>query len=250
MTPWNNQDSFLSAFDLTSKISSSITPIISIVGAGGKTSLIFQLANEAKACGGSVLVTTTTKMWVPKKHQYDFIDLSGDAFKSHKTPLPTGIYVTGINASQDGKMRGTSEIKLRESINKFDLVLIEADGSATKPLKGWKKSEPVIFPETSCTIGVVDISTIGQPITTEHIHRLNIFTELTKSSEGETVAIRHLQRLITSSNGLLGKSQGESFVYLNKVESEQHFNNARILKEQLPDIKLVIGSVHKGEIYA
>ena len=250
MTLWNKQDSFLSGFGLTSKISSSMTPVVSLVGAGGKTSLIFQLANEAKSYGATVLVTTTTKMWFPEKHQYDFIDLSGDAFRSHPKSVPAGIYVAGINAKQDRKMRGASEKNIRESLKKFDLVLIEADGSATKSLKGWKNSEPVILPETNYTIGVVDISTIGKPITPEHIHRFKIFSELTKASEGEILAIHHLQRLITANNGLLGKSQGKAIVYLNKMESEQHFKYASSLRDLIPGIKVVTGSVQQGEIYA
>lgn len=250
MIPWIKQDSFLSGFELTSKIPSGNTPIVSIIGAGGKTSLMFQLAEEAKILGATVLVTTTTRMWIPEKHQYDFIDLSGKGFASHTKKLTAGIYVAGINATQNSKMRGATEENLRESLNNFDLVLIEADGSATKPLKGWKNNEPVIIPETNYTIGIIDISTIGYLIATERIHRLNIFTELTKSSPGETLSVHHLQRLITAKTGLLGKSQGKSFVYLSKMESAQHLKDAISLRGLLPDINVVTGSVHQGEIYA
>ena len=38
--------------------------ITAVVGAGGKTSLIRQLAAEARAAGRSVLVTTTTHMFI------------------------------------------------------------------------------------------------------------------------------------------------------------------------------------------
>lgn len=41
--------------------------IISVVGAGGKTTLIYRLAEELKRKGLRVLITTTTKMYVPKR---------------------------------------------------------------------------------------------------------------------------------------------------------------------------------------
>ena len=39
---------------------------ISVVGAGGKTTLIYRLAEELKEKGLRVLITTTTKMYVPE----------------------------------------------------------------------------------------------------------------------------------------------------------------------------------------
>lgn len=40
---------------------------ISVVGAGGKTTLIYRLAEELKEKGFRVLITTTTKMYVLEK---------------------------------------------------------------------------------------------------------------------------------------------------------------------------------------
>ncbi len=46
--------------------------IISIVGAGGKTSLMFNLSEELRP-NNKVLSTTTTKIYNPDKTYYDFI---------------------------------------------------------------------------------------------------------------------------------------------------------------------------------
>ena len=43
--------------------------VISLVGAGGKTSLMFRLAHELSLTGDSVLTTTTTKIYVPEPVQ-------------------------------------------------------------------------------------------------------------------------------------------------------------------------------------
>ena len=47
--------------------------IISFVGGGGKTTTMFSLAEELKAMGKKVLVTTTTKIFVPNEDQFDKI---------------------------------------------------------------------------------------------------------------------------------------------------------------------------------
>ena len=46
--------------------------VVSIVGAGGKTTLMFSLA-RLLGSKNKVLVTTTTTIYVPNPCQYDFI---------------------------------------------------------------------------------------------------------------------------------------------------------------------------------
>ncbi|MBW2409536.1 MAG: hypothetical protein JRF72_07020, partial [Deltaproteobacteria bacterium] len=43
--------------------------VVSLVGAGGKTSLMFRLAHEISEAGDSVLTTTTTKILNPPPQQ-------------------------------------------------------------------------------------------------------------------------------------------------------------------------------------
>ena len=43
--------------------------VISLVGAGGKTSLMFRLAHELEKAGERVLTTTTTKIYEPSADQ-------------------------------------------------------------------------------------------------------------------------------------------------------------------------------------
>ena len=43
--------------------------VVSLVGAGGKTSLMFRLARELTKAGGTVLTTTTTKIFEPTPDQ-------------------------------------------------------------------------------------------------------------------------------------------------------------------------------------
>lgn len=220
--------------------------VASIVGAGGKTSLVFQLAAEARSLGFKVLVSTTTKMFVPDRDQYDYIDLAGHGFVGNAPQLP-GIYVAGRPVSSL-KMAGISEDDLLEQSHYFDLVLLEADGAARKPLKGWLDTEPVVPACTTHTIGVVDIQTVGKIVDEDLVHRLDCFYLLTGAQRGESVTVEHLKKLITHEKGLFFHALGKKIVCLNKVESSHNQRNAALLKTLLPGRSVCTGSVRMKQM--
>ena len=104
--------------------------IIAVIGCGGKTSLIASLANEYRH--KKVLVTPTTKMF----------------------PIE-GIQCLGILNEASGKLEALKQEQLEAIIPQYDLVLLEADGSAGLPCKGWLADEPVVPAFCTHTIGVV-----------------------------------------------------------------------------------------------
>ena len=77
--------------------------IISVIGAGGKTTLIHRLAEEYQRKGNSVLVTTTTHMFAEPG-----TDLSCDAF-SVKAKLQKDHYC----------MAGSDALKIPEKCRHF-----------------------------------------------------------------------------------------------------------------------------------
>ncbi|WP_051305893.1 selenium cofactor biosynthesis protein YqeC [Desulfogranum mediterraneum] len=222
--------------------------VVCLVGAGGKTSLLYRLAREARALGLRVLVSTTTRIARPADETYDGLDLSGALFAGRELSRP-GIYLGGSAAARGSKIRGVGPELLSREQPRFDLVLLEADGAARKPLKGWKASEPVIPALTSRTIGVVDIQTIGAVITQQLVHRLELFLELTRAKVGEPVRLEHLCRLITHERGLFQYARGQRCLLLNKVESGPDRCHADALAGrlgQLARLQVVAGSVQQG----
>lgn len=222
--------------------------VVSIVGAGGKTSLMFRLAGEAAERGLKTLVTTTTRLFIPRPDQYDAIDLSGAAFERETIDRP-GVYVAGVPDRQRGKMAGLCEERIATCLGRFDLLLIEADGSARKPLKGWKETEPVIDPRTTRTIGVVDIQTVGRIVSDDLVHRLDIFLDLTGAVAGRPVALNHLKSVVTHHRGLFGRARGERLLFVNKVESSEQRALAQSLGQLCPKVRTVAGSVRQGVLY-
>lgn len=222
--------------------------IVSIVGAGGKTSLMFNLAEELKE-DSKVLVTTTTKIFMPNKDQYDYMCLNKKDYLDYSQINNKGIYIFGSSLNKAGKVVGLDSSTIETVSESFNYTLIEADGSKMKPIKGWGINEPVIYQKTNKTIGVLDIKTIGKTINGTNVHRLKEFLKLTNSTINEPINIQHIISLILHSNGLFKNALGERILFINKVENADELFLANKLLEALLEKsnicfnKVIIGSL-------
>ena len=151
--------------------------VTAVVGSGGKTSLIEQLAQELQS-RGSVLICTTTKMWRP----------AADAALC-RTKEET------IAALKSGKITYVGEVNEQNKLIPpafdgwwllADFVLVEADGSAGLPLKAHAEWEPVLPPACRKTVCVVGASGIGKPIETV-AHRPERFAAICGKKVTDTV---------------------------------------------------------------
>lgn len=79
--------------------------IISIVGCGGKTTLMYSLANELKTYN-KVLVSTTTKIFSPTKDEVDYLAIGEKEYNSMKVNMKNGVYAYGKSISKENKLIG------------------------------------------------------------------------------------------------------------------------------------------------
>ncbi|MBQ2217812.1 MAG: putative selenium-dependent hydroxylase accessory protein YqeC, partial [Firmicutes bacterium] len=111
--------------------------MICITGAGGKTSLLYALADRAAAAGKRVVVSTTTHIFQPaEEYAYDWIDVL-------KLWKQVRFAVVGTPC-EGGKLKSPSEEELAFWDEYADLLLLEADGSKHLPLKVPASHEPVV----------------------------------------------------------------------------------------------------------
>jgi probable selenium-dependent hydroxylase accessory protein YqeC len=214
--------------ELSSFIKLKKKDIISIVGAGGKTTMMFKLAEELRR-GNKILVTTTTKIYMPLKDKHDFICTDSEMLHKYIGMRENGIYVLGSGVNQEDKVLGLNEKQLDELAPHFDYILIEADGSKEKQLKGWSEFEPVVYSKTTKTIGIIDIQSIGIVVSEDKVHRSKMFCEITGAQPGDTVKLEHLVKLIMHPQGLFKGAQGEKLLYINKVEEPDQLVLAKLL---------------------
>ena len=133
--------------------------VVSVVGGGGKSTLIAYLASRLAEDGRKVLVTTTTHIFFPKPCFY------AAGRKSVTERWDEGRYaVIGQPEPQTGKLSRPSPNLLSECMALADTVLIEADGAKRMPCKVPAAHEPVIVSETNLVIGVAGMSCLGKPL--------------------------------------------------------------------------------------
>lgn len=204
--------------------------IISIVGSGGKTTLMYLLAKELSG-ENKILTTTTTKIYLPTKEQVDFIAIGEKDFNNIRGNRSSGIYSCGKYINSENKLVGIEKDRVKEFVNSFDLILIESDGSKGKSIKGWNNSEPVICYETNVTIGVIGLESFGMIINEKNIHRIDKFIDVTNGNLGEKINITHFIKIIFDNNGLFKWSKGRKILFLNKEEKISEENLKLLINE-------------------
>ena len=152
--------------------------LITVVGAGGKTTLIYLLARELTDAGYKVAVTTTTHMQAEGRYGF----------------RPLGI------PCEDGKIKGISEEFPGELLKEYDIVLVEGDGSRQLPMKFPADHEPVIPAKTDMVIGVAGAGAIGRTFR-EACHRYHIACAYFRCEPDEQIKVVHMAEALTSRDG-------------------------------------------------
>ena len=135
--------------------------IISVIGAGGKTTLLHHLAEGYRRKGLRVLVTTTTHMLIEAD-----TDLSCDSFVIGHKLETDGYCMAGARCEEPKKICALPHQVLENLYAVADIVLIEADGAKHHSLKYPAAHEPVIVPETTEVILLMGLWELGRPAET------------------------------------------------------------------------------------
>jgi probable selenium-dependent hydroxylase accessory protein YqeC len=167
--------------------------VISLVGGGGKTTLMFALGRELSSNKKGILLTTTTKIWnpVPSKEFGLFCSEELEEMREW-VEQNLGRYRYLLIARErldNGKLQG---IPSHWTAGLFSIpgvthIIVEADGAAGRPLKAPREGEPVLPPDTTLLIPVVGIDVLGAPLDEEHVFRSRIAMQILNEREGAVV---------------------------------------------------------------
>ena len=152
--------------------------ITAITGSGGKTSLMFRLAEEL-SLKGKVLITTTTKIFAPDENQYENLFLFNNIERENLKGKGKNIDILGSEI-KEGKLFSPSEKEIFDLKEYYDYIIYEADGSKQKMMKFWRDDEPCILPYTDKIIGVANIKVLGKSFSEENVHRYNMYIDNNK----------------------------------------------------------------------
>ncbi|HYF90687.1 MAG TPA: selenium cofactor biosynthesis protein YqeC [Symbiobacteriaceae bacterium] len=184
--------------------------VVALVGGGGKTSLAHRLVREAWAGGLRAVFTVTTKILPPD--------------------LPPDQWVAGP-ALPDGKLSGVGFPVVLDLSRRFDLVVVEADGSAGRPLKFPLAHEPVIPPCTTVAVPVAGASVVGRPLSADWVHRVDAAASF--AGRGGPVTPTLVARILWQVSARGRPDQARVVPVVNQADSPDRFAAARAVGQAL-----------------
>jgi len=220
------------------------TEMISAVGGGGKTSIIFRLARELNAHGKNVLISTTTKIYIPHNRDVTVIIEANEKTvpdriiriaRSQNDNKASKVLVVGKRIIPGGKMVGFEPETLVSIFNQgiFDYILVEADGAKCKPIKVPAQHEPVIPVTSGVVLGIIGIDAVGKPLTDEYFHRARTACKELGYVYGTPIEDGLITSIIVWEQGLFKNTpcSARKVLVLNKIDGrEQQEHGERIAK--------------------
>jgi probable selenium-dependent hydroxylase accessory protein YqeC len=232
---------------------------LALVGGGGKTSLMFAMAEELRQSEKRVVTSTTTKIWHHEALNSPLVlFLESDASWSKlKEELSIHGHVFLAQSLLDsGKVSGISPSIADELYQDeaMDYLLVEADGSAGHPVKAPAEHEPVIPPLVTKAVAMMGLEAIDQPLGPDTVFRVDLFRKITGLDLGQRLTPPVLSRLFQDPKGLFKGTppSAKRVAFLNKLDllaEEQEASDLahEILGDSGGEIdRVVIGSIKKG----
>ena len=204
--------------------------ITAVIGGGGKTTFL-RTAGELLARDHTVLLCTTTKMY-----PFPDIPFAGTADELDRLQKMHRLICAGQLIPDLGKIRAP-QLPMDELAERFEYILVEADGAARRPMKAHADHEPPIPPERNQVIELVGASGFGRPIS-EAAHRPGIYARLADVPESAVITPEIAAEVLLA-EGLHHR------VFINQVESMERAEWARRMAIRL-DCQVAAGALQKG----
>lgn len=132
---------------------------ICLVGGGGKTTVMYELAAAWAACGRRVLVLTSTHILQPADGSF-----AADVPAVQNLWQQRRYAVIGTPELSTGKLTAPPQ-DLYEALQlQADVILCEADGSRHHPCKVPAEYEPVLLPDSDIVLAVAGMDALCRPL--------------------------------------------------------------------------------------
>lgn len=192
-------------------------PIVSVIGAGGKTTIVKQLAEEL----GRAVITTTT-------HMLKEAPLAASAADAM---LSEGIVWCGTDEGHKISMP-----PFLDELKDIPLI-IEADGSKHKPFKVPAAHEPAVYERSTAVIGVLGLNSLGKSIS-EAAFRPNDTAAFLRTYTEHIISEEDFCAVIASPCGLQKNSRGKFFAVLSHADTPERMGAARRIAERCGGIRI------------
>lgn len=203
---------------------------ICLVGGGGKTTVMYELAAAWAACGRNVLVLTSTHILRPVDGSF-----AADAAAVQDLWQQGRYAVIGTPEAATGKLTAPPQ-DLYEALQlQADVILCEADGSKHHPCKVPAAHEPVLLPDCDIVLAVAGMDALGHSLA-QACQRPQLAAELLGCSLDSVIDEQMLAALLLSEQGSR-KNVGTRtyYIVLNKcdlIKAAQQEEMLRLLVDE------------------
>jgi len=227
-----------------------------LIGAGGKTTTMFRLAQELRAEGKKILATTTTKIYKPRKPHVDRLFLVDDidSFIELCRDIPSpAVLGAGTSVGPDEKLSGLPSAWLDRlsEMALLDAILVEADGAASRLFKVPGDDEPVIPARCQSVIWLMALAVLGQPLDGASIHRAERAMALLACPAGTIITEDLIVQLIRHPAGCWKgiPPTSRKIAVINQVDSTKDAVRASVLGKKLlgSGAERVVLTSHRSE---
>src|SRR5215210_4618213 len=211
--------------------------VAAFVGAGGKSGAILAVSDGLTQEGMKVLVAPTTKMLSSEADGLGPLVTSEDPAdlraKAEKALSDAPAVVVGSGMLSKNRVGGVDPAWVGDLAGLADVVLVEADGSRRRPIKGTADHEPAIPDAATLAVAVGNVHALGTPVDEEHVHRPTIFSTLTGIGQGQSITHRALA--IDLSRGSLARlpQRARTAALITGVEPGRTMSDAAVITREL-----------------
>lgn len=186
---------------------------ICLVGGGGKTTVMYELAAAWAACGRRVLVLTSTHILRPADGCF-----AADAAAVHNLWQLRRYAVIGTPEPATGKLTAPPQFLYEELKPQADVILCEADGSKHHPCKAPAAHEPVLLPDSDIVLAVAGMDALSRPLA-QACQRSQLAAELLGCSAEKIIDEQMLAALLLSEQGARKNVGARAYyIVLNKCD--------------------------------
>lgn len=232
--------------------------LVALVGGGGKSSALAMLVRESVAEGHPVVATTTTAMFLSELATAGPVVLERDPEAAIGRIAKALEERSSVGAARShgraGKVVGLpcAMVDRIWSAGVADRLLVEADGSRRRSLKGFAPYEPQVPTATTTTILVAGLDVVGRSLTEAWVHRPEIVSAATGRPLGAEVTTAVVAAALRAMLARLRRLTASRIVLLlNKMEVPDGLTAARSIAVELgrgdgvPDLILTT-DLHAG----
>lgn len=195
------------------------TGMVCVVGAGGKKTTLYSLANRVPR--GVVTATVRIPIFDDQVARVAVTDAPVEVLRTNES-WPLGLVP---EQERDDRYKGYDRalVTAIRASSHADAVFVKADGARTRWLKAPNDHEPQIPSMADTVIPIASAKVVGKPLTDEHVHRPERVAAITDLEIGDTVEADDVAAVLASRDGGRKKVLARATVIplVNMVDDEK-----------------------------